>query len=124
MHEATLANSIVLTVLRHAGQAGAKKVRSVSVELGEWTTFNSEQVGFWVKTGFENTMAAGARVYFKKVPGTIRCNACGYEGKCPHPRSGMEDWIGPVLACPDCGNADVLIVQGREALVRKITVDQ
>jgi hydrogenase nickel incorporation protein HypA/HybF len=124
MHEATLAHSIVQTVLRHAGQADAKKVRSVTVELGEWTTFNSEQVGFWVKIGFEKTMAEGARVLFKKVPGTIRCDACGYEGKCPRPGGDMEQWIGPVLECPSCGRAEVIIVKGREAVVRKITVDK
>ena len=124
MHEATLAHSIVQTVLRHADQADAKKVRSVTVELGEWTTFNPEQVGFWVKIGFEKTTAAGARLSFKKVPGTIRCSACGYEGKCPQPVGDMEHWIGPVLECPGCGGADVVIVQGREAVVRKITVDK
>ncbi len=123
MHEATLAHSIVQAVLRHADHADAKKVRSVTVELGEWTTFNSEQVGFWVKIGFEKTIAAGARLSFKKVPGTIRCNNCGYEGKCPQPGGDMEDWIGPVLECPRCGRADVEIVQGREAIVRKITID-
>jgi hydrogenase nickel incorporation protein HypA/HybF len=123
MHEATLAHSIVQAVLRHADRADAKKVRSVTVELGDWTTFNPEQVGFWVKIGFEKTIAAGARVYFKKVPGTIRCDACGYEGKCPRPGGRLEDWIGPVLQCPECGGSEVLIVQGREAVVRKITVD-
>jgi hydrogenase nickel incorporation protein HypA/HybF len=124
MHEATLANSIVQTVLRHAEQAAAYKVRSVTVELGEWTTFNPEQVGFWVKIGFEKTIARGARVSFKKVRGAIRCKACGYEGKCPQPRSDMEPWTGPVLECPRCGKTDVLIVQGREAIVRKIMVDK
>ncbi len=124
MHEATLANSIVQTVLRHADQAGALKVRSVTVELGEWTTFNPEQVGFWVKIGFEKTIASAARVFFKKVPGSIRCNACGYEGKCPKPRGDIGHWIGPVLECPRCGESDVSIVQGRETVVRKITIDK
>jgi hydrogenase nickel incorporation protein HypA/HybF len=123
MHEATLANSIVQTVLRHAEQAGAKKIRSVTVELGEWTTFNSEQVGFWVKVGFERTLARGVRILFKRMQGSIRCNSCGYEGKCPQPREGMENLIGPILECPSCGNPDVEITQGREATVKSITID-
>jgi len=124
MHEASLANSIVQVVLRHADRAGADKVRSVTVELGEWTTFNPEQVGFWVKIGFEKTVAAGARVYFKKVSGSIRCGSCGYEGKCPEPAGETGSWIGPVLSCPKCGHAEVEIVHGREAVVRKITIDR
>ena len=123
MHEATLANSIVQTVLRHADQAGAKKIRSVTVELGEWTTFNPEQVGFWVKVGFEKTIARGARVFFKKVEGSLRCNSCGYEGKCPQPRDGMDRMIGLVLECPSCGHPDVEIVRGREAIVKTIKID-
>jgi hydrogenase nickel incorporation protein HypA/HybF len=123
MHEATLANSIVQTVLRHANQAGAKRVRSVTVELGEWTTYNPEQVGFWVKVGFEKTIARGARLFFKKVEGAIRCNSCGYLGKCPQRRDAMDPGIGPVLECPSCGQPDVEIVQGREAIVKAIKID-
>jgi hydrogenase nickel insertion protein HypA len=124
MHEATLAGSIVRTVLSHADRAGAKKVRSVTVELGEWTAFNPEQVGFWVRIGFEKTFASGARILFKKVQGSIRCNSCGYEGKCPRPRKDMDHFIGLILECPQCKHPDVEIVQGREAVVRKIMVDR
>jgi hydrogenase nickel incorporation protein HypA/HybF len=124
MHEATLANSIVQIVLRHADQAVAKNVRSVTVELGEWTTFNPEQVKFWVKIGFENTIAQSAKVYFKKVPGKIRCKSCNYEGKCPPSTDEIDHFIGLILQCPLCQSPDVEIVQGREATVKKIIIDK
>lgn len=124
MHETAMANSIVQTILQHAHQAGAGKVRSVTVELGEWTTFNPEQLGFWVKIGFENTIARGARVRFKRIRGKIRCNSCGIVAECPAPSNGIDHFIGPILQCMHCQSPDVEIVQGREAMIRKIVIDK
>jgi hydrogenase nickel incorporation protein HypA/HybF len=122
MHEATLANSIVQAVLHHADKAGATEVKSVTVGLGEWSTFQKEQVRFWVRTAFASTKAAGARVFFRTLPGKIRCRACGTEGRGSSSVEGINPFTGPVLQCPSCGSADVEITQGREAIISKIRV--
>lgn len=123
MHEASIAESIVRSVLRAAAEAKARKVETVVLEFGEWSAFQPEQVEFWLKVGFENTPAAAAALEFRTVPGRIRCRACGTEGPCPKSDSGAIDpFIGPVLECPACGGSDVEIIAGREAVVKSIRV--
>jgi hydrogenase nickel incorporation protein HypA/HybF len=122
MHEASIAETIVRSVLRAADSAKAQKVESVALEFGEWSAFQPDQVEFWVRIGFENTPAAGAAIEFHTVPGRIRCRACGNEGPCPRPRADIDPFIGPILQCPACGGSDVEITAGREALVKSIRV--
>ena len=123
MHEASIAESIVRSVLRAAAEAKAKKVEAVTLEFGEWSAFEPGQVEFWLKVGFENTPAAAAALEIRTVPGRIRCRACGAEGPCQKPEKGAIDpFIGPVLECPSCGGSDVEIISGREAVVRSIRV--
>jgi len=125
MHEASIAETIVRSVLRAAAEAKARKVEAVVLEFGEWSAFQPEQVEFWLRIGFENTLAAAAAFEFRTVPGRIRCRECGKEGPCPKPESGAIDpFIGPFLECPSCGGSDVEITAGREAVVKSIRVEK
>jgi hydrogenase nickel incorporation protein HypA/HybF len=120
MHEASIAESIVRSVLRAAESAGVEKVESVALEFGEWSAFEPGQVEFWIRVGFENTPARDASLEFSVVPGRIRCRSCGTEGPCPRPKDGFDHYVGPILQCPACGGPDVEIVSGREARVKSI----
>ncbi len=123
MHEASIAETIIRSVLRAAAEAKARKVETVVLEFGEWSAFQPEQVEFWLRIGFENTPAAAATFEFRTVPGRIRCRECGKEGPCPKSEIGAIDpFIGPVLECAFCGGSDVEITSGREAVVKSIRV--
>jgi len=122
MHEASLAQSIVETVLRYAGANKAQTVKSVQVDLGALTFFNIDQVKFWVKVGFENTIAQNARVVFRQIPGRIRCKACGFEGELKMQQNAVYHLALPDFSCPSCNNETVSIVQGKEAVVKTIRI--
>jgi hydrogenase nickel insertion protein HypA len=124
MHESTLAYSVVRTVMEQAEKSAAVKVRSVTVELGEWSAFNSEQVKFWVKIGLENTIAHRAKIYFRKIKGVIRCAACGFEGECPRTQKENGHFRGPILQCPTCQSVEVEIIHGREAIIKNIIIEK
>jgi hydrogenase nickel insertion protein HypA len=123
MHETALANSIVAAVLRHADQAKAERVLSVTVGLGEWSTYQREQVRFWIRVGLESTPAEGAALRFRKIPGKIRCLDCGRTGAASSATGGIDRYTGPVLRCPACSGSRVEIAQGREAMILKITME-
>jgi hydrogenase nickel incorporation protein HypA/HybF len=124
MHEASLADGIVRSVLAAAEREKARRVKSVTVSLGEWSAFNAEQVGFWVGVGFEKTLAEGAAVDFETVEGRIRCRACGTEGPCPRAADKTDHFIGPRLECPACESPEVDIVSGREAVLKHIRIER
>ena len=115
MHEASIAQAIVDTILDQAKKQNAKAVQSVQIEIGELTFLNEEQVGFWVKLGLENTLASDADIQFKRIKARLKCGACEFEGDL----GVVED---PTFACPQCKSADIRISQGKEAIVRSIRI--
>ncbi len=122
MHEASIAQSIVQTVLREAEKQNAVRVESVEIEIGDLTFFGIDQVAFWVETGFAETIAEKANVVFKRVKGTVLCKECGYEGNIKIEEDPAYHLNLPTFACPKCGSTKIEITQGREALIRRIKI--
>ena len=122
MHEASIAQSIVQTVIDEAEKQSATRVESVEVEIGELTFLGIDQLEFWVKTGFEDTIAEKADVLFKKIKARIRCNDCGYEGELRVEEDPAYHMSLPSFTCPKCKGTSIEITQGREAFIRTIKI--
>ncbi len=124
MHEASIGQSIVKTVLTEAEKQNAVKVDSVEIEIGELTFLGQDQVEFWIKTGFESTIAEGAEIIFKKIKGRIKCKSCGYEGDIKVKEDPQYHIFLPSFSCPECKGTDVTIVSGKNAFIRTIKITQ
>jgi len=122
MHEASIAQAIVQTVLSHAEELEAESVKSVEIELGELSFLNDEQVAFWMKLGFENTVAQDAELSIKKTAAEIKCASCSYEGALKVMEDPYNHMKLPSFSCPECGSADIEITQGKGAVVRNIKI--
>jgi hydrogenase nickel insertion protein HypA len=122
MHEASLAQSIVETVLRYAEANHAAEVKSIQIDLGELTFFNEEQISFWMRIGFEKTMARKADIIFNKVRGRLLCSGCGHESEIAMREDLIYHFTAPELSCPRCRSGNVSLVQGREAVVKSIRI--
>src|SRR5512139_1473590 len=103
MHEFSVSSDIVRTVLDPAERNHGEKVLSIQLEIGELTHLNGEQVAFWVKELFKDSVAEGAEVKIKAIKARIRCRACGYRGGIG---SGRGDSFPPLAlhACPKCNS--------------------
>jgi len=121
MHEFSISSEIVKTVLDTAERNNGKKVLSVQLEIGELTHLNGEQVAFWVKELFKDSVAEGAEVKVKAIKARIHCRACGYRGGI---RSDREDSFQHLAlhACPKCNSFQFKIEKGRECFLRRIQV--
>lgn len=122
MHEAAIAQSIIRTVLKEAAQQEAVRVESVDIDVGEWTFLNTEQVDFWVKTGFGKTVAEHAVLRFTRIDAQIRCRQCGHQGRVASSKTPADHRFFPLLSCPSCSSADVDIVRGKELTIRRISI--
>ena len=122
MHEFSIAQQIVEVVLRTAREQQAREVERVELVIGELALLNGEQVRFWVEEMFSRqSLTSSARLDVETRPGRVRCPECGFEGDPPVP--GPEaHFLSPALICPRCGRAGLEIREGRECLVRRITV--
>jgi len=124
MHEASIAQAIVQSVLKNAQDKCAKSVQSVELEVGLLTFLNIEQVVFWVKIGFEETIAEQAEIRIHEVPARYKCRHCGHEGDVQIAESAITHFHTPVVCCSSCQCHEVDIVEGKDVVVRKIRIVQ
>jgi hydrogenase nickel incorporation protein HypA/HybF len=122
MHEASIAQSIVQTVLQEALKQNAIQVESIEIEIGELTFLGIEQIDFWIKTSFQGTIAENAETHFKQVKGKIHCEMCGFNGFLKMHEDPVYHTSLPTFVCPKCQSSQIRITQGKEAIIRKIKI--
>ncbi len=93
-----------------AEKAGATKITQIGISVGELTEVMEFALQFAFEALTPGTMAEGATLVVTHVPARSRCNECGLEYE--HDRFQM--------ICPECGNFDVLPLQGRELTIDSI----
>jgi hydrogenase nickel incorporation protein HypA/HybF len=113
MHELGITQSILEIALRHAGQAGAARIREVTLVIGELSSIVDDSVQFYWDMISAGTIAHGAVLTFTRVPATLRCQGCGHEFPLNH-----CDY-----ACPVCGSSRVAVAGGEQFYLESIDVD-
>lgn len=121
MHEFSISNEIVQSVLHAAIENNGKKVVSIQLEIGELALLNVEQVTFWIHELFKGTLAEGAKVKVKSIKARIHCESCGYRGGM---KLDPQDPFRHVLlySCPECHSFQINVKKGRECTLKRIQV--
>ena len=112
MHELPVTQSILDIALKHAAQAGAKRITDIHLVIGELSTMVDDSVQFYWDMIAKDTLAEGAQLHFRRVPAEFQCMVCFQKY---HPNEGE-------LACPHCGSVGAKIVSGEEFFVESIDV--
>lgn len=107
------------------------KVRSVHVEVGEFTMIIPEFLRYNYDIIKENyPELAESQIVITSTPGKVRCKACGAvtEVSFKKPAADGADaslaMMNPgAFACSACGGTDTSIAGGREATVKSMRVD-
>jgi hydrogenase nickel incorporation protein HypA/HybF len=113
MHEFSITQSILSTALEKATEARASKITGINLITGELSGVVDECVQFYFDFLSKDTMAAGATLFFEKVPFQLRCRSC-------------DTVFSPVNAtwiCPSCREHKVEVISGRECYLKSIEVD-
>jgi hydrogenase nickel incorporation protein HypA/HybF len=79
MHELSIATDLINTAIETAKQNNAKKVLSVTVEIGELAMINPEQLSFMYEVLTEENMLKGSKPR-SSTPAVMECPNCGYKG--------------------------------------------
>ena len=113
MHEYSVTQSLLSLALEKANEAKASKITQINLVLGELSGIVDDCVQFYFDSLSKDTIAAGAGLSFTRTPTSLRCRNC--ETVFP-PRN--HDW-----SCPDCHEAGVEIMSGRECYMESIEVE-
>lgn len=113
MHEVSLCESIMEILEEQACRAGASRVRSVKLIIGELSGVVEDAMRFAFEAVSRGSFADGAELVIDKRPLTARCRGCGGE-------FAVE---GYAFACARCGGPDIEIVSGRELMVDEVELE-
>lgn len=96
-----------------AEKHGAKKILEIRLKIGELSGVLPECIQEYFNIVSRGTIAEGARLAVEKIPVTIECASCGYDGEIPKRK----------IHCPECGGSDIKIKSGREYFVDSLEVE-
>ena len=113
MHELAVTQNLLEIALRHADQAGARRIVRLNLVIGELASIIDDSVQFYWDIVSKDTIAEGANLHFDRVPGSLRCQNCGHT----FPLDGRK------YACPACDGKNVAIVAGDDFRLESIEVD-
>lgn len=113
MHELSLTQSLVAIAEDHARQAGATAIRSITVEMGELSGAIPEALEFAFDVCSQGTLAEGAALILRRIPGHGRCTVCAAEAACSE----------LTAVCPVCGALGFEFDAGTELRVLELEID-
>lgn len=119
MHEFSISDEIVRSVLDAAKENSGKKVLSIQLEIGELALLNVEQVTFWIHELFKGSIAEGAKVKVRTIKAGIECESCGYKGGVNLDRQDRFQHAVP-YSCPKCHSFQIRVKKGRECHLKNI----
>lgn len=119
MHELSLADGMLKTVLDAAQKENAKKIKSIKLEMGEILLVNKEQLTFCFDVISKGTIAEGAKLDITYLKPRLHCNKCNKEFVI----SSEDDFPILHMIC-ECGSNDVTILSGREFNIKSINIEE
>jgi hydrogenase nickel incorporation protein HypA/HybF len=113
MHEYSITQSMLSLALEKANEANASKITQINLVIGELSGIVDECVQFYFDFLSKDTIASSASLSFERRPTKLRCRNCEAVFT---PRN--YDW-----SCPDCHEAGIEIISGRECYMESIEVE-
>ena len=113
MHELPITQSLLDIALQYGEQAGARRITQLDIVVGELSSIVNDSVQFYWDIVSRGTIAEAADLRFQRVPGTLRCVACGETFSL-----GRTEYV-----CPHCGSSQVVVVGGDEFRLESIEVE-
>ena len=113
MHEYNITEEILSLALAKAAEAKARRITRINLVLGELSGVVGECVQQYLEILGKGTIADKVVLSFEMKPTILKCRQCGREFS-----PVDHNWV-----CPDCHEANVLIISGRECDLESIEVE-
>jgi hydrogenase nickel incorporation protein HypA/HybF len=114
MHELSITQSILEIALRHGEKAQARKITGLHLIIGQLSSVVDDSVQFYWDMIAKDTLADGAKLYFKRIPAFLECLECG---QTYHLESNQ------LSGCPACESFNVKVISGKEFRLESIEIE-
>ena len=119
MHELSAAQSIADAAVAVARANKAKRIKSISVEVGQLAFIPAEHLQEAFGIASKGTMAEGAKLVVKTLPATYKCLKCGASGPL---RVEGHHHTAPAVECPKC-NSQVELVGSTQCVAKSVDLE-
>jgi hydrogenase nickel incorporation protein HypA/HybF len=113
MHELSVTQNIINISVEEAEKHNAKRVKEIRIKVGELSGLIPESIQYYFDIASKGTKVEGAVLDIEKIPITICCSECNYEGTIDRNSYG----------CKGCGSFNVKIIRGNEFLIDSLEVE-
>ncbi len=113
MHELPVTESLLEIALRHAQEAGARRITNLYLVIGQLASIVDDSVQFYWAILTKDTIADGATLHFRRIPTELRCQDCDHQY-----RLEQNDF-----SCPVCASVRVKVVSGEEFYLESIDIE-
>ena len=113
MHELAITEQILNLALRHAGEANARQVTDLHLEIGALSTIIDDSVQFYWDIISQGSLCQGAALHFHRTPARLHCQDCDQVYTLEH----------ELTACPHCDGIHVKIISGQEFQLTSIDIE-
>lgn len=110
MHELGITRNIVAIV---SDAAGGRRVRRVTLEIGQLSGVMADAVRFCFDIVAQGTVVEGATLDIREPAGRASCRRCG-----------AEFAIATLWAACGCGSRDLVRLQGEELTVKTMELEE
>ena len=114
MHELSIAQSIIETVLREKQEKHLPEVKSIVLRIGALSGVVPEALQFGYDALIIDTPLAQTELKIEHIPVQGQCKQCGREFE-------VQDFF---FACPHCGSGDLDITHGEELDIAYLEVEE
>lgn len=121
MHEYSIAEELIDTLLEQVDEEKLSETTAVHLEIGELRIISKEALSQAFDIVTQDTILSEAELEYENIPLLVRCQECEFEGEVEYDEDFSLHFSVPVLSCPKCGGS-VEIIKGDELAVRSLTV--
>jgi len=112
MHELTIAQAIIETVIEEKDRLGLREIYGITVRVGALSSIYPDALEFGFDALRQGTSLRESRLNIEWVPVELACRACGASGP-----GGSH-----VFTCPACGSNEVDVIAGYELEIDHLDV--
>jgi len=145
LHELSLAQNIVDSVLAEANAKGATRVLELRIEVGELMQIDRRALRFGLKLLMTGPLLEGARLRVNLKRASFRCRRCGAEWDMAEARNQLArvapsllvqepdsrelplhffPYLYPAfIRCPKCGSSDASAIEGKDLELTKLAME-
>lgn len=113
MHELSVTNGLLKLCIEEGERHNVKKINKVNIKVGELTGLVPNCISEYFNIVAKGTIAEGTEIVIEKIPVSIHCEDCGFEGEL-----GKNKYY-----CPKCTGSKYKIIKGREFYLDTMEVD-